>query len=216
MCKWLKILSKSVSQHPVDHFKLFRSILALKLTELQAFEISNIFGSLSFGRRLKNIEEILSNGYRTAHFSFENFKKVIFWPKSLVFKILKKKKVIFGLKSSIKYCCDNLKWFYEIKRVTFGLDSSFKYCCDNLKWLLMKAFKHLNQIKQAGHVHNAGHVSNTHALQDRQHDLHLDHEDENQHSNSRLHVGLNNGVFHCNKSGEINPIKIRIKSISML
>jgi hypothetical protein len=91
VCKWLKILSKSVSQHPVDHFKLFRSILALKLTELQAFEISNIFGSSSFGRRLKNIEEILSNGYRTAHFSFENFKKVIFWPKSLVFKILNKK-----------------------------------------------------------------------------------------------------------------------------
>ena len=39
----------SISQHPGDHFKLFRSILALELTKLQAFEISNIFVSSSFG-----------------------------------------------------------------------------------------------------------------------------------------------------------------------
>jgi hypothetical protein len=86
VCKWLKILLNSFSQHPGEHFKLFRSILALKLTELKVFEISNIFGSSSFGRRPKNIEEILSNGCRTAHFSLENFKKVTFWLKSLFSK----------------------------------------------------------------------------------------------------------------------------------
>ena len=67
VCKWLKILFKSFNRHPGDHFKLFRSFLALKLTKIQAFEISN-FDSSSIGRRPKNIEEILSNGCRTAHF----------------------------------------------------------------------------------------------------------------------------------------------------
>ena len=75
VCKWLNILCKQCFQHSGDHFELFRSILGLKLTKIQTFEISNIFGSSSFGRRPKNIEEILSNGCRTAHFACENFKK---------------------------------------------------------------------------------------------------------------------------------------------
>ena len=88
VCKWLKIFFNSFSRHPSDHFKLFRSILALKLTELQTFESSNNFGSSSFGRRPENTEEILSNVCRTAHFFLENFIKVIFWPKNLVFEII--------------------------------------------------------------------------------------------------------------------------------
>ena len=71
ICKWLKILSNSFGRHPGDRFKLFRLILALKLTKIQTFEISNIFGSLSFGRRPKNIEEILSNGCQMAHISLK-------------------------------------------------------------------------------------------------------------------------------------------------
>ena len=41
--KHFEKLINSFIQGPGDHFKLFRSILALKLTKLQAFEISNIF-----------------------------------------------------------------------------------------------------------------------------------------------------------------------------
>jgi hypothetical protein len=66
VCKWLKILYNSCSGHPGGHFKLFRLILALKLTEIQASEITN-FGSSSIGRRPKNIEEFLSKVCRTAH-----------------------------------------------------------------------------------------------------------------------------------------------------
>ncbi len=75
VCKWLNILSKSLSQHPGDHFKLFKLILALKLTGLQAFEISNIFGSSSFGRRPKNIEEFQSKVCRPAIFPSKILKK---------------------------------------------------------------------------------------------------------------------------------------------
>jgi hypothetical protein len=77
VCKWLKKRYDSISRHPGDHLKLFRSILALKLTKLQAFEISNIFVSLSFGRRPKNIEESLLNVCRPADFFLKNFEKVI-------------------------------------------------------------------------------------------------------------------------------------------
>ena len=48
VCKWLKKRYDSISRHPGDHFKLFRFILALKLTELKPFEISNTFSSLRF------------------------------------------------------------------------------------------------------------------------------------------------------------------------
>ncbi len=94
VCKWLKILLKSFCQHLSDHFKLFRSILALKLTKIQAFETSNIFGSSSFGRRPKNIEESLLNVCWPADFFLENFKKVI-----------------SGLESSFKCFCGNIKFF---------------------------------------------------------------------------------------------------------
>jgi hypothetical protein len=153
VCKWLKILSDSLSQHPGDRFKLFRLILALKLTKIQTFEISNIFGSLSFGRRPKNIEEILSKVCRPADFSLENFKKVIFWSKNLVSELIRVK---FGLESSFKYWNDNFKCFFDTIEVFFGLESS-------LKWLLRKSFEHSNKIKQVGRVDNVGHVGNTHA-----------------------------------------------------
>ena len=131
VCKWLKILSNSFGRHPGDRFKLFRSILALKLTKIQTFEISNIFGSSSSGRRPKNIEEFLSKVCRPADFTLENFKKVIFWSKSLVF---------------------------EIEKVIFGVESSFKYCCDNLKWLLIKAgrFYHAGRADRVDHADRVG------------------------------------------------------------
>ncbi len=220
MCKWLKILLNSFSQHPGEHFKLFRSILALKLTELQAFEISNIFGSLLFGRRPKNIEEILSNGCRKARFSLENLKKVTFRPKNLFFKVIKQikvlfwsanlvlklKEMIFGLKSSFKY-------------LIFGLESSFKYCCENLKWLLIKSFEHLNQTKQAGRVNNVGHVGHFghadpvgHADLDHvqhvdhvQHDNHVQHFDHIQHVDHVQHQHFNH-VQHVDHVQHVNHV----------
>ncbi len=55
---------------------------------------------------------------------------MIFWPKSLVFE---KEKVIFGLKSS------------------------FKYRCDNLKWLLIKAGR-IYHVGHVGHANRVGHA----------------------------------------------------------
>jgi hypothetical protein len=60
--KWLKNVYRYYSRHPGGHFKLFRSILALKLTELLSFKDVKSFlvkiGN-SFSRRPKNIEEFL-------------------------------------------------------------------------------------------------------------------------------------------------------------
>jgi len=192
VCKWLKILLKSFSQHLSDHFKLFRSILALKLTELQTFEILNIFGSSSFGRRPKNIEESLLNVCRPADFFLENFKKVI-----------------SGLESSFKCFCGNIKFFFDIIEVSCGLESSFKYCCDNLKWLLIKSFEEMNTIKQVGRVDNVGHADPVGHVDWVQHD-NIVHLDNNGGNVNRLHVGLINGdsIDYNDKPGDEVPFII--------
>ncbi len=70
--KWLKVVFKQYSGHSGDCFKLFRFILALKLTKTKA---SEIFGSSSIGPRLKKIEEFLSKVCRPANFSLKNLTK---------------------------------------------------------------------------------------------------------------------------------------------
>jgi hypothetical protein len=70
--KWLKIVYKYYCDVFSYHLKPILNFLALKTTEIEAFENLNFFGSSSVCRRSKNIEEILSKVCRPADFSLEN------------------------------------------------------------------------------------------------------------------------------------------------
>jgi hypothetical protein len=97
-------------------------------------------------------------------------------------------------------------------KVIFGLESSFKYLCGNLKWKLIKSFKHLNQIKQAGYISHVGcadfighadhvscpdHVGSANCVSWANHVGHA----------TWLHVGFINGnsIDYYDKSGKIKP-----------
>jgi hypothetical protein len=135
---------------------------------------------------------------------------VTFWPKSLVFKVIKQIKVFFFWSTNLVYKLIEVNFGLKssFKYFIFGLESSFKYFCENLKLLMRKPFEHLNQIKQACHVYHVGHVGHADRVGFGNDSNNCG--DNNNGNVNRLHVGLINGdsIDYNDESGDKVPFII--------